>query len=446
MVDYEKPTERPSNGKFFGFDHCTFWVGNAKQAAAFYTSRMGFEYYAYQGLETGNRQRATHVIRQGKIVFAFVSSYGPEDTSDDIQKHLVKHGDGVRDVAFNVEDAKKVYEHAISKGAKSVQEPKEPEDTSDDIQKHLVKHGDGVRDVAFNVEDAKKVYEHAITFLSLLLHAISKGAKSVQEPKELKDEHGTVIIASVQTYGDTVHTFVQRNDYKGSFLPGFKEHYLKDPINEVLPPVGIEIIDHIVGNQGEGEMQPVAEWYEKMLEFHRFWSIDDKMLHTDYSALNSVVMTDFDENIKMPINEPAKAKKKSQIQEYVDYYAGAGVQHIALKTENIIDAVTALRKRGVEFLSIPKAYYDNLRKKLPTFKIEVKEDIDIIEKLHILIDYDDKGYLLQIFTKPLEDRPTLFFEIIQRRNHWGFGAGNFKSLFQAIEDEQARRGNLTDEK
>jgi len=387
MVDYEKPTERPSNGKFFGFDHCTFWVGNAKQAAAFYTSRMGFEYYAYQGLETGNRQRATHVIRQGKIVFAFVSSYGPEDTSDDIQKHLVKHGDGVRDVAFNVEDAKKVYEHAIS-----------------------------------------------------------KGAKSVQEPKELKDEHGTVIIASVQTYGDTVHTFVQRNDYKGSFLPGFKEHYLKDPINEVLPPVGIEIIDHIVGNQGEGEMQPVAEWYEKMLEFHRFWSIDDKMLHTDYSALNSVVMTDFDENIKMPINEPAKAKKKSQIQEYVDYYAGAGVQHIALKTENIIDAVTALRKRGVEFLSIPKAYYDNLRKKLPTFKIEVKEDIDIIEKLHILIDYDDKGYLLQIFTKPLEDRPTLFFEIIQRRNHWGFGAGNFKSLFQAIEDEQARRGNLTDEK
>jgi 4-hydroxyphenylpyruvate dioxygenase len=387
MVDYEKPKDRPEVGKFFGFDHVTFWVGNAKQAAAFYTARLGFEYYAYDGLETGNRQRATHVLKQGQMVFAFCSSYGPEDKDDEHSKHLVKHGDGVRDVAFTVDDAKGIYEKAIQ-----------------------------------------------------------RGATSVREPIELKDEHGFVILTSVRTYGDTVHTFVQRDQYKGCHLPGFKAHYLKDPINEVLPPVGLEIIDHVVGNQAENQMNPVAEWYEKMLDFHRFWSIDDKLLHTDYSALNSVVMTDFDEKIKMPINEPAKAKKKSQIQEYVDYYAGAGVQHIALKTENIIDAVTALTKRGVEFLTIPKSYYDNLRKALPTLAIEVKEDIDVIEKLHILIDYDDKGYLLQIFTKPVEDRPTLFLEIIQRRNHWGFGVGNFKSLFKAIEDEQERRGNLSDTK
>lgn len=191
-------------------------------------------------------------------------------------------------------------------------------------------------------------------------------------------------------------------------------------------------------------MIPVAEWYEKVLDFHRFWSVDDSIMHTDYSALNSIVVTDFDEKIKMPINEPAKGKKKSQIQEYVDYYVGAGVQHIALRTENILESITALRKRGVEFLSVPKSYYDNFRKALPNLSIKVAEDIDMIEKLNILIDYDDKGYLLQLFTKPVEDRPTLFLEIIQRRNHYGFGAGNFKSLFKAIEDEQERRGNLTE--
>lgn len=384
MVDYEKPTERPSNGTFLGFDHVTFYVGNAKQAATYYTARFGFEYHAYQGLETGNRKEASHVLKQDKIFFVLKSSYGPyEDKDNEISQHVSKHGDGVRDIAFTVDDATNIYKKAIE-----------------------------------------------------------RGATSVQEPKTLEDENGKVIIASVKTYGDTIHTFVERKNYKGPFLPGFKEHYLKEVLNEILPPVKLEIVDHCVGNQPENEMTPVVEWYEKVLEFHRFWSVDDKLMHTEYSALNSIVVTDFDENIKMPINEPAKAKKRSQIQEYVDYYAGSGVQHIALKTDDVIGSVTALKKRGVEFLPCPKAYYENLRKKLPSLNIQVKEDIDTIEKLNILIDYDDQGYLLQIFTKPVEDRPTLFFEIIQRRNHQGFGAGNFKSLFQAIEQEQEKRGNL----
>jgi 4-hydroxyphenylpyruvate dioxygenase len=389
-MDYVKPTERPEIGRFFGFDHVVFWVGNAKQAASFYTTRFGFEYYAYQGLETGERKIATHVVKKGKIMFAFSTSYGPyEDKDNTMAQHLAKHGDGVKDIAFTVEDTKKTYELSVS-----------------------------------------------------------RGAKSVSEPKTLTDEFGSVIVASIQTYGDTIHTFVQRTvngvEYKGVFLPGFKEHFLKDPLNDVLPDTELGIIDHIVGNQAEKEMEPTADWYTKMLDFHRFWSVDDSLMHTDYSALNSIVVADFDEVIKMPINEPAKGKKKSQIQEYVDYYVGAGVQHMALKTENIINAVSALRKRGVEFLPIPKAYYDNFRKALPNLSIEVKEDIDTIEKLGLLIDYDDNGYLLQLFTKPLEDRPTLFIEIIQRRNHQGFGAGNFKSLFKAIEDEQAKRGNLTE--
>jgi 4-hydroxyphenylpyruvate dioxygenase len=384
MVDYEKPTERPSNGTFYGFDHVVFYVGNAKQAAAYYTSRFGFEYFAYQGLETGNRKEAAHVLKQDKIFFVFRSSYGPfEDKENEISNHVSKHGDGVRDIAFTVDDAKKIYEKAME-----------------------------------------------------------RGAISIMEPKVLEDEHGKVVMSSVKTYGDTVHTFVERKNYKGPFLPGYKEHYNKEVLNQFLPETKLEVVDHCVGNQPEGEMSPAVEWYEKILEFHRFWSVDDKMMHTEYSALSSIVVADFDENIKMPINEPAKAKKKSQIQEYVDYYIGSGVQHIALKTDNIIDSVTALRKRGVEFLPCPKAYYENLRKKLPNLNIKVKEDIDTIEKLNILIDYDDQGYLLQIFTKPVEDRPTLFYEIIQRRNHQGFGAGNFKSLFQAIEEEQERRGNL----
>jgi 4-hydroxyphenylpyruvate dioxygenase len=348
-MEAKDTTKRPEIGQFFGFDHVVFWVGNAKQAASYYTTRFGFEYLAYQGLETGCRKVASHAVKNGKVVFVFATTYGPyEDKDKEMSEHLTKHGDGVKDMALSVEDAKKIYDVAVS-----------------------------------------------------------RGAKSVSEPKKLTDQFGSVIVATIQTYGDTVHTLVQRTvdgqEYKGVFLPGFKEHYLKDPINQVLPPTNLDVIDHIVGNQPDREMTPTADWYEKMLNFHRFWSIDDKMMHTEYSALNSIVMADFDENVKLPINEPAPGKKKSQIQEYVDFYVGAGVQHLALRTENIIDAVAGLRKRGVEFLSIPKSYYDNFRKALPNLSIEVKEDVDTIERLGLLIDYDDNGYLLQLFTKPLED-------------------------------------------
>jgi 4-hydroxyphenylpyruvate dioxygenase len=225
-------------------------------------------------------------------------------------------------------------------------------------------------------------------------------------------------------------------------LPGFKASEYKDPINELITPPVFERIDHVVGNQPDLEMEPTAEWYEKMLDFHRYWSVDDTMMHTEYSALRSIVMCDFDEKIKMPINEPAPGKRKSQIQEFCDFYGGAGVQHIAMKTADIIGTIENMRSRGVEFLTIPQTYYENLRKGLAESQVKVKEDIDILQKNMILIDYDDKGYLLQIFTKPVEDRPTVFFEVIQRENHNGFGAGNFKSLFEAIEVEQERRGNL----
>lgn len=334
-----------------------------------------------QGLETGVRDYCTHVISNGKCTFALVSPLNPGN--EEFAKELERHGDGIKDVAFLVDDAAGIHNKAVS-----------------------------------------------------------RGAKSVKAPETLKDEHGSVIISSVQTYGDTIHTFVQRVDYTGPFLPGFKPHHLKEKFNQIMAPVELDFIDHCVGNQPDMEMEPVASWYEKMLDFHRFWSVDDKMIHTEYSSLRSIVVADFDENVKMPINEPALGKRKSQIQEYVEYYGGAGVQHVALKTSDIIKTVSALADRGVEFLTIPDAYYERLKKGLEHAGIQVAEDIAILQKLKILVDYDDKGYLLQIFTKPVEDRPTLFFEIIQRHNHQGFGAGNFKSLFESIEIEQARRGNL----
>ena len=385
-MNYERPTERPAFGKFIGFHHVTFYVGNAKQAAAFYTSRFGFEYLAYKGLETGTRDSVSHVVASDRIIFEFISSYDPED----------KLG----------------------------------------IGEHVKVHGDGVKSVTFEVENCRAVYEHAM----------SKGATSIMEPTENKDDFGCSVMAGIKAYNDTVHFLVQKKDYKGAFLPGYKAHPHKEIFNTLLPSPELLFIDHVVSNQKVGDMEPTAQWYEKMLSFHRFWSVDDKIMHTEYSALNSIVMADFDQVIKLPINEPAKGKKVSQIQEYVDYYAGAGVQHIALRTNDIIKTISNLKKRGVDFLIVPKSYYDNLRKNIPKMSIKIIEDIDKLEELGILIDYDDKGYLLQLFTKPLEDRPTLFLEVIQRRNHQGFGAGNFKSLFKAIEDEQDRRGNLVDMK
>jgi 4-hydroxyphenylpyruvate dioxygenase len=336
----------------------------------------------YQGLETGNRETCVHVVRNGDIVYAF--------------------------------------ESALTENCK-------------ELSDHVAKHGDGVKDVAFTVDDAAGIHKKAV----------ERGATSVREPTTLEDDHGKVIVASVRTYGDTIHTFVQRVDYKGPFLPGYKAHHLKEVMNELLPRPDLKYMDHCVGNQPDGEMEAAASWYEKMLDFHRFWSVDDKMIHTNYSSLRSVVVADFDENVKMPINEPANGMRKSQIQEYVDYYAGAGVQHIAMRTEDIVTTVTRMKERGVEFLDkIPDAYYDRLKEGLKNANLEVKEDIETLRKLKILVDYDEKGYLLQIFTKNTQDRPTFFLEVIQRRNHQGFGAGNFKALFEAIEAEQEMRGNL----
>lgn len=233
-------------------------------------------------------------------------------------------------------------------------------------------------------------------------------------------------------------------NYTGQFLPGYEAPVFMDPLLPKLPKCSLEIIDHIVGNQPDQEMVSASEWYLKNLQFHRFWSVDDTQVHTEYSSLRSIVVANYEESIKMPINEPAPGKKKSQIQEYVDYNGGAGVQHIALNTQDIITAICHLRERGMEFLSVPSTYYKQLREKLKTAKIKVKENIDVLEELKILVDYDEKGYLLQIFTKPVQDRPTLFLEVIQRHNHQGFGAGNFNSLFKAFEEEQNLRGNLTD--
>lgn len=379
MTSYTDKGLKPTNGRFLAFDHLQFYVGNAKQAASYYAARLGFKPIAYKGLETGERKYASHVVQQNKIIFVFTSAY---QASEEFDEHLVKHGDGVKSIAFAVENL------------------------------------DGI------VSRAKE-----------------KGAEVVRDIWEESDFNGSVRFASIRTYGDTIHTFVDRSLYRGPFLPGFITTP-EDSLANRLPPGKLDFIDHVVGNQPDGEMESVAKWYENILQFHRFWSVDDTQLHTEYSALRSIVMANWEENVKLPINEPAPGKKKSQIQEYVDYYGGAGVQHIALNTQDIISAVQNLKDRGVEFLQVPDTYYDVLREKLKHSKVKVTEEMKILQELKILIDYDENGYLLQIFTKNMQDRPTLFLEVIQRKNHNGFGAGNFKALFEAIEMEQAKRGNL----
>jgi len=373
---------KPEKGAFLSFDHLTFYVGNAKQAASWYCTRFGFEHFLYRGLETGNeRNVVSHVVRQDKIIFVFKSPLNPGNT---------------------------------------------------EMGKLLETHGDHVKDIAFSVEDLD----------SIVAKANEKGAKIVKDIWEETDESGTVRLACIQTYGDVTHTLIERGKYSGPFLPGYKPHYFIDPLDNKLPKIDLLFIDHVVGNQPDNDMVPVAQWYEKVLQFHRFWSVDDSIIHTNYSSLRSIVVTNYDETIKMPINEPANGLRKSQIQEYCDYNGGGGVQHIALNTEDIISSVSKLRERGVEFLKAPVTYYENLRQQLKLSKVKIAEDLSVLEKLNILVDYDDNGYLLQIFARPVQDRPTLFIEIIQRRNHSGFGAGNFKALFEAIEAEQNERGNL----
>ncbi|KAI1471543.1 4-hydroxyphenylpyruvate dioxygenase [Daldinia caldariorum] len=384
---------------FQGYDHVTWWVGNAKQAASYYTTLFGFETVAYRGLETGSRYFTSHVVACGDIRFVFTSpirsyAYLPKDEpiTEDERKQLKEMHD------------------------------------------HLERHGDAVRDVAFEVDSVEGVYNHAI----------SQGAVSVQPPTLQRDkQHGDVLTAVIRTYGDTTHTLISRRNYTGPFLPGFQARS-SPPSTTSLPRVDLACIDHCVGNQSWDEMVAACDFYERCLSFHRFWSVDDSQICTEFSALRSIVMSSANDVVKMPINEPALGKKKSQIEEFVVFNSGPGVQHIALLTPDIVSAVSAMRARGVEFIAVPDTYYETMRERLRTEKRtwELQEEFETLQRLNILIDYDEGGYLLQLFTKPLMDRPTVFVEIIQRRDFDGFGAGNFKSLFEAIEREQAQRGNL----
>lgn len=360
-----------------GTDYVEFYVGNAKQAAHFYKTAFGFQSFAYKGLETGCRDYASYVLSQDKIRIVLTT---PLNSSSPINQHLAKHGDGVKIIALWVEDATKSYHETVK-----------------------------------------------------------RGAKSFMEPTTEKDEFGEVVRSGIYTYGETIHLFVERKNYKGLFLPGYKE--LKSEYNP--KPTGLKFIDHMVGNVGWGEMNQWVKWYEEVMGFVNFLSFDDKQITTEYSALMSKVMSNGNGRIKFPINEPAEGKKKSQIEEYLDFYESPGVQHIAIATDDIIKTVMELRARGVEFLSPPPhAYYEDIPKRLGKHMSMMKEDLNVIEKLAIMVDADEDGYLLQIFTKPVEDRPTLFFEIIQRMGAKGFGAGNFKALFESIEREQAKRGTL----
>ncbi|MDA0378898.1 MAG: 4-hydroxyphenylpyruvate dioxygenase [Bacteroidetes bacterium] len=356
-----------------GTDYVEFYVGNAKQAALFYQAAFGFQPLAYAGLETGQRTQTSYVLRQGKIRFVLTSAL----TSDSV------------------------------------------------VAEHVKKHGDGVRDLALWVDDARSAFEETT----------KRGAAAVMEPTVFEDEHGKVVKASIRTYGDTIHTFVKRKDYHGIFLPGFEAWSNRD---FRVADVGLQYVDHCVGNVELGQMDTWAAFYSDVMGFSNLLTFDDKDISTEYSALMSKVMANGNDRIKFPINEPAEGKKKSQIEEYLDFYGGPGVQHVAMATHNIIETVSALRNRGVEFLNIPDTYYDTLLDRVG----EIDEDLVPLRDLGILVDRDDEGYLLQIFTKPVQDRPTVFYEIIQRKGARSFGKGNFKALFESIEREQARRGNL----
>jgi 4-hydroxyphenylpyruvate dioxygenase len=355
-----------------GTDYVEFWVGNARQATHYYRGAFGFRLTGYRGPETGVRDRASYLLEQNKLRFVFTSGLGP---GGEVADHVAKHGDGVRDIAFWVDDARDAYAKAIE-----------------------------------------------------------RGATSAREPEVLRDGSGEVVIAAIRTYGDTIHSIVERRGYKGPFMPGFVKRsspYLPDE-------TGLLYVDHCVGNVELGKMNEWVGFYERVLGFHNILTFDDKDISTEYSALMSKVMSNGNGRIKFPINEPAEGKKKSQIDEYLEFYGGPGVQHIALATNDIVSTVTQLRDRGVEFLQVPATYYDTLLDRVG----KIDEDLGPLSELGILVDRDDEGYLLQLFSKPVQDRPTLFYEIIQRKGAKSFGKGNFKALFEAIEREQELRGNL----
>jgi 4-hydroxyphenylpyruvate dioxygenase len=354
------------------WDYVEFYVGNAKQAAHYYMSAFGFDQIAYAGPETGIKNRVSYLLQQNKIRFVLTASLQPDD---EVSRHVMLHGDGVKDVAILVEDTRAAWETAVA-----------------------------------------------------------GGAQSLLDPTVLEDSGGRIVKATIATYGETVHSFIQRDGYRGIFVPGFAE---QRKTLQVQKP-GLTFVDHCVGNVGWGEMDAWGDFYGKVFGFSQLVSFDDKDISTEYTALRSKVMTDPRHQVKFPINEPAQGKKKSQIEEYLDFYHGAGVQHIAIRTDDIVSTIRALKANGLEFLDTPDSYYDDLEARVG----RIDEAIDVLRELRILVDRDDLGYMLQIFTKPLQDRPTLFFEIIQRKGSLSFGKGNFKALFVAIEHEQELRGTL----
>ena len=355
-----------------GTDYVEFYVGNAKQAAHFYKTAFGFQSLAYAGPETGMKDKVSYVIRQNKLTFVLTT---PLRTDSPIADHIYKHGDGVKVLALKVDDAAKAFEETVK-----------------------------------------------------------RGAKPYLETTVLKDDEGEVVLSGIHTYGDTVHLFVERKNYNGVFMPGFK----KWESNYNPAETGLLYVDHCVGNVGWNQMNPWVSFYEQVMGFKNILTFDDKDISTEYSALMSKVMSNGNGFVKFPINEPAEGKKKSQVEEYLDFYNGEGVQHVAIATNDIVKTVTELQKRGIEFLNIPASYYETVLDRVG----KIDEDLQPLQELGILIDRDNEGYLLQIFSKPLEDRPTLFFEIIQRKGAQSFGKGNFKALFEALEREQDARGNL----
>jgi 4-hydroxyphenylpyruvate dioxygenase len=355
-----------------GTDYVEFYVGNAKQAAHYYKTAFGFQSIAYAGPETGVKDRASYVVRQNKLTFVFTT---PLRAGNPIADHIYKHGDGVKNLSLRVDDATSAWEETTK-----------------------------------------------------------RGARSFMQPLKMQDEFGEVVMSGIHTYGDTVHLFIERKNYNGPFMPGFREW--KSTYNP--PETGLLYVDHCVGNVGWNQMNPWVKFYEEVMGFKNILTFDDEDISTEYSALMSKVMSSGNGFVKFPINEPAEGKKKSQVEEYLDFYDGEGVQHVALATNDIVKTVRDLMSRGVEFLKVPSSYYEDLFERVG----KIDEDIEPLKELGILVDRDDEGYLLQLFTKPVEDRPTLFFEIIQRKGAKSFGKGNFKALFEAIEREQEARGNL----
>jgi 4-hydroxyphenylpyruvate dioxygenase len=355
-----------------GTDYVEFYVGNAKQAALYYKTIFGFQSLAYSGPETGTRERASYVLRQNKLTFVLTTPLRPNNS---IAEHIHKHGDGVKAISLRVNDATSAWEETTK-----------------------------------------------------------RGGKSYLEPVTLSDGDGEVVMSGIHTYGDTVHLFIERENYRGLFMPGFRKWDSAYRASET----GLMYVDHCVGNVGWNQMNPWVKFYEDVMGFRNILTFDDKDISTEYSALMSKVMSNGNGFVKFPINEPAEGKKKSQVEEYLEFYNGEGVQHVAIATDDIVTTVTDLQKRGLEFLNIPSTYYDTL----PDRVGHIDEDLEPLKRLGILVDRDEEGYLLQIFSKPVEDRPTLFFEIIQRKGAKSFGKGNFKALFEALEKEQDARGNL----